>query len=81
LKRPSLSWRKANKSSFCPRSRAGGGTKLPKEKQQKDITTLDRFNNAAVVKVVAYEWVGYLAEVKISGEWKIVNVLCEIKPD
>jgi hypothetical protein len=62
-------------------TRAGGGTKVPKEKQQKDITILERFNNAAMVKVVAYEWVDYLEEVKINGEWKIINVLWEIKPD
>src|SRR5262249_14546000 len=62
-------------------TRAGGGSRVPKDKQQKDITILDRFNNAAIVKVVAYEWVDYLQEAKINGEWKIVNVLWEIKPD
>lgn len=62
-------------------TRAGGGSKVPKDKQQKDITILDRFNNAAVVKVVATEWIDYLEEAKINGEWKIINVLWEIKPD
>ena len=67
--------------SLVQRTRAGGGSKTPKDKQQKDVTILDRFNNAAIVKVVAAEWVDYLQEVKINGEWKIVNVLWEIKPD
>src|SRR5215471_2038047 len=67
--------------TLVQRTRAGGGSKTPKDKQQKDITILDRFNNAAIVKVVASEWVDYLQEVKINGEWKIVNVLWEIKPD
>ena len=62
-------------------TRAGGGSKTPKDKQQKDVTILDRFNNAAIVKVVAHEWVDYLQELKINGEWRIVNVLWEIKPD
>src|SRR5215471_6141786 len=67
--------------TLVQRTRAGGGSKTPKDKQQKDVTVLDRFNNAAIVKVVAAEWVDYLQEVKINGEWKIVNVLWEIKPD
>src|SRR5262245_40416630 len=34
-------------------TRAGGGRKTPKEAQMKDVTILDRYQNAAVVKVVA----------------------------
>ena len=67
--------------SLVQRTRAGGGSKTPKDKQQKDITILDRFNNAAIVKVVAADWIDYLQEGKINGEWKIINVLWEIKPD
>jgi hypothetical protein len=62
-------------------TRAGGGKNTPKERQQKDVTILDRFNNAAVVKVVASGWVDYLEEVKFDGQWKIINVLWELKPD
>ena len=47
---------------------------------QKDITILDRFNNAAVVKIVASGWVDYLEEAKVDGQWKIINVLWELKP-
>jgi Putative lumazine-binding len=60
-------------------TRAGGGSRTPKEQQQKDITILDHFNNAAVVKIVASGWVDYLEEVKFDGQWKIVNVLWELK--
>ncbi len=62
-------------------TRAGGGTSTPKDKQQKDVTILDRYENAAVVKIVAYEWVDYLQVAKFNGEWKIVNVLWEMKPE
>jgi hypothetical protein len=62
-------------------TRAGGGKNTPKEQQQKDITILDRFNNAAVVKVVASGWIDYLEEVKFDGQWKIINVLWELKAD
>lgn len=66
--------------TLVQRTRAGGGSKTPMEQQQKDITILDRFNNAAVVKVVASSWIDYLEEAKVDGEWKIVNVLWELKP-
>jgi hypothetical protein len=61
-------------------TRAGGGNLTPKDRQQKDITILDRFNNAAVVKIVASGWVDYLEEAKFDGQWKIINVLWELKP-
>ena len=62
-------------------TRAGGGKNTPKEQQLRDITILDRFNNAAVVKIVASGWVDYLEEVKFEGQWKILNVLWELKSD
>jgi len=46
----------------------------------KEVTILDRYNNAAVVKVVASDWIDYLEIAKINGEWKIINVLWELKP-
>lgn len=60
-------------------ARSGWGKK-PADKQQKDVTILDRFGNAAVVKIVANDWIDYLQEGKFNGEWKIVNVLWERKP-
>ena len=61
-------------------TRRGGGRKTPKEQQTKEITILDRYNNAAVVKIVASGWIDYLEEAKVNGEWKIINVLWELKP-
>ena len=61
-------------------TRRGGGSKTPKERQLKEITILDRYNNAAVVKIVASDWIDYLEEAKVNGEWKIINVLWELKP-
>ena len=61
-------------------TRRGGGTKTPKEQQLKEVTILDRFNNAAIVKIVASEWIDYLSVAKFNGEWKIINVLWELKP-
>jgi len=61
-------------------AKAGGGTRTPKEQQQKDVTILDSFENAACVKVVASDWVDYLQVAKFNGRWVIVNVLWELKP-
>lgn len=60
-------------------TRQGGGKQTPKEKQQKDVTILDIFENAASVKVVASEWIDYLHVAKFGGRWVIVNVLWELK--
>ena len=62
-------------------TRRGGGAKTPKEQQLKEITILDRYNNAAVVKIVASGWIDYLEVARFNGEWKIINVLWELKPN
>lgn len=61
-------------------TRGGGGKSTPKENQQKDVTVLDIFGNAASAKVVASGWVDYLHLAKSNGRWVIVNVLWELKP-
>lgn len=66
--------------SLVQGTRRGGGKETPKEKQQKDVTILDVFENAASVKVVASDWVDYLHMAKFNGRWVIVNVLWELKP-
>lgn len=58
----------------------GGGKQMPKEKQQKEVTILDVFENAASVKIVASDWIDYLHVAKFNGRWVIVNVLWELKP-
>jgi hypothetical protein len=66
--------------SLVQGTRRGGGKNAPKEKQQKDVTILDTFENAASVKVVASDWIDYLHMAKFNGRWVIVNVLWELKP-
>jgi hypothetical protein len=65
--------------TLVARTRAGGGSRTPKERQQKDYTLLDVFNNAGVAKVIASDWVDYLELAKWNGRWVIVNVLWEYK--
>ncbi len=66
--------------SLVQGTRRGGGKNTPREKQQKDVTILDVFENAASVKIVASDWIDYLHMAKFNGRWVIVNVLWELKP-
>lgn len=60
--------------------RAGGGTRTPKADQRMDVTILDVFRNAAIVKIDAGAWIDYLQEAKFNGRWVIINVLWELRP-
>ncbi|HEX8071102.1 MAG TPA: nuclear transport factor 2 family protein [Pyrinomonadaceae bacterium] len=66
--------------SLVQGTRRGGGKNTPKERQQKDVTILDVYGNAASVKIVASDWIDYLHLAKFNGRWVIVNVLWELKP-
>ena len=62
-------------------TRHGWGKETPKDRQQKDVTILDIFGNAASVKAVMADWIDYLQIAKVDGRWVIVNVLWERKPE
>src|SRR5438067_4196662 len=66
--------------TLVQRTREGIGKKIPQNRQSKEVAILDRYNNAAVVKIVASDWIDYLEVAKFNGEWKIINVLWELKP-
>lgn len=61
-------------------TRRGGGTRTPREQQQKDVVILDIFGNTASVKATMSGWVDYMHLARWNGEWRIVNVLWELKP-
>ncbi|MGH7527681.1 MAG: nuclear transport factor 2 family protein [Gemmatimonadales bacterium] len=67
-------------SALVNGTRHGFGKGTPKERQQKDVTILDIFGNAASVKAVMADWIDYLQLAKVDGRWVIVNVLWERKP-
>ena len=67
--------------SLVQGTRRGFGKETPKDKQQKDVTILDVYGNAASVKIVASDWIDYLHIAKFNGRWVIVNVLWEMKPE
>jgi hypothetical protein len=61
-------------------TRDGGGRDIPAAQQQRDVTILDIYRNAASAKIVASSWIDYLHLAKWNGRWVIVNVLWELKP-
>ena len=61
-------------------TRAGWGTRVPADQRQADVVILDVFGNAATVRAEARDWVDYLHLGKVDGQWKIINVLWELKP-
>jgi hypothetical protein len=60
-------------------TRRGGGRDTPTDQQRREVTIHDIFGNAASVRVDAHEWVDYLHLGKVEGEWKIINVLWELR--
>lgn len=58
-------------------TRKGGGKAVPQSKKRMDITILDIYQNAATVKIHAYDAVEYLHLAKWRGKWKIINILFE----
>ena len=61
-------------------TKTGNGKNTPADKQMKEVTILDKYENVACVKIVAADWIDYLQLAKFDGRWVIVNVLWEMKP-
>ena len=61
-------------------TRSGGGKKTPAAERQQDVQVLDVFENAASARATMSGWVDYLHLAKVDGQWKIINVLWELKP-
>lgn len=60
--------------------RTEGHPPVAVERRRQEVTILDRFENAAVVRIDAFEWVDYLHLARWNGAWLIVNVLWELRP-
>lgn len=58
---------------------AGGGSATPAEERVAEVTILDVFRGAAVVRVDATDWIDYLQLVEEDGRWLILNVLWELR--
>jgi hypothetical protein len=61
-------------------TRRGGGRGTAPERRRAEVHVLNVFGSAASVRVDAGEWVDYMHLARIDGEWKIINVLWELRP-
>jgi hypothetical protein len=57
----------------------GGGLQTPADVRRTDVTVLDVFGNSASVRIDAHTWIDYLHVARFDGQWKIVNVLWELR--
>ena len=58
---------------------AGWGVRVPVETRRSEVAILDIFRNVAAVRVDAHAWIDYMQLARWNGEWKIVNVLWEMR--
>lgn len=59
---------------------SGAGLDTPPEKQRKDVRILDVYENTASVRADADGWIDYMHLARVDGEWRILNVLWELRP-
>ncbi len=59
---------------------AGYGKETPKAQQEKEVRILDIYGNVASVRATMSGWIDYMQMARWNGEWRIVNVLWELKP-
>jgi hypothetical protein len=52
---------------------------VPEEARRDEVRILDVFQNTSSVRVDASAWIDYLHLARWNGEWKIVNVLWEMR--
>lgn len=53
---------------------------IPEEEWVDDVKILDVFGDIASVRVDAADWIDYRHLARWNGEWKIVNVLWDMRP-
>ena len=54
---------------------------VPATERRHDVSILSTYGNVAMVRIEASDWVDFLQEVKWNGNWKIINVVWENRPE
>ena len=60
-------------------TRRGFGRDTPEAERRRDVTILDIFGNVASVRADMSGWIDYMHMARWNGEWRIVNVLWELR--
>jgi NADPH:quinone reductase-like Zn-dependent oxidoreductase len=58
---------------------SGYGRETPTDQRRTEIKVLDVFGEVASVRVDAGEWIDYMHLARFDGDWKILNVLWELR--
>ncbi|MCZ6915690.1 MAG: nuclear transport factor 2 family protein [Gemmatimonadetes bacterium] len=59
----------------------GGGSNVPLDQRRNDVSILSIFENAAMVRIEASDWVDFLQVGKVDDRWVIINVLWAFRPE
>jgi hypothetical protein len=62
-------------------TRSGSGTKVAAEERRADVTIMEVYGNAAIVKLEMRDWTDFMQMAKLGDRWVIVNVLWEPTPE
>jgi hypothetical protein len=62
-------------------TRLGRDKDLPEAQRLREVTILDVFDTIATAKIVSHRFVDYAHLARVNGEWRIVNVLWELKAE
>lgn len=57
----------------------GFGRDTPEAERRRDVKILDIFGNVAAVRADMSGWIDYMHMARWNGEWRIVNVLWELR--
>ena len=60
-------------------ARRGFGRDTPESERRRDVTILDIFGSVASVRADMSGWIDYMHMARWNGEWRIVNVLWEMR--
>ena len=52
-------------------AREGWGSRTPEDVRRSEVVVLDRFEDAASVRLDMHDWIDYMHLAKVDGQWKI----------
>jgi hypothetical protein len=68
-------------AKLIEQTRRGGGSETPPEERLRKVEILDLYGGMASVRVTSARYVDYMHLARWNGEWKIVNVLWDFRPE
>ena len=66
-----------NVQSMIEGVKSGSGLRVPENERVQKIEVLDKYRNAATVKVITGRWVDYMLITRQNGEWRVLDVVLQ----